>query len=65
MIPKSINIAPPVTRVEVIDDINGRVYSNWNVQSCELSVQDDERTVKLFITSTKEEEDKNDEDKEY
>lgn len=38
-----------VTRVEVIDE-NGRSYTNWNKDnSVELSFQDDNRTLKVFI----------------
>lgn len=38
-----------VTRVEVIDK-NGRSYTNWDVTSVELQLQDDGRTLKLFIS---------------
>ena len=38
-----------VTRVEVIDK-NGRSYTNWDVKSVELQLQDDGRTLKLFIS---------------
>ena len=38
-----------VTRVEVVDD-HGRAYTMWDVTSVELSLQDDERTLKLFVT---------------
>lgn len=37
-----------VTRVEVIG-VNGRVYSNRNTHSIKLSLQDNERTLKLFL----------------
>lgn len=37
-----------ITRVEVIDE-NGRVYTKWNC-SVELSYQDNNRTLKLFVT---------------
>lgn len=36
-----------VTRVEVVDE-TGRVYSQWNC-SVELSYQDDNRTLKVFV----------------
>ena len=36
-----------VTRFEVIDT-NGRVYQKWNC-NVELSYQDDDRTLKVFI----------------
>ncbi len=38
-----------VTRVEVIDE-NGRAYTNWNVKEVIASLQDNERTLKLFIS---------------
>ncbi len=38
-----------VTRVEVIDE-TGRAYTMWDVTNVELSLQDDERTLKLFVT---------------
>lgn len=41
--------ADKVTRVEVIDE-NGRSYVNWNCKSVELSMQDDNRTLKVFIS---------------
>ena len=36
-----------VTRVEVVDE-SGRVYSQWDC-SVELSYQDDNRTLKVFV----------------
>lgn len=44
---------PAVTRVEVIDD-NGRSYSEWDVHSVEASVQDDGKTLKIFLKKNKE-----------
>lgn len=42
-----------VTRVEVIDE-NGRSYTNWNKDnSVELSFQDDDRTLKVFVRKLK------------
>ena len=41
-----------VTRVEVIDD-TGRAYTNWNVRDLQFSLQDDERTLKVFIVGKK------------
>jgi hypothetical protein len=39
-----------VTRVEVIDE-NGRSYLNWNDNNkVELSFQDEDRTLKVFIS---------------
>ncbi len=37
-----------VSRVEVIDGM-GRVYTNWEVGIVDLQLQDDERTLKVFI----------------
>jgi hypothetical protein len=39
---------PTVSRIEVIDN-TGRSYVNWNVSEFKLFVQDDKRTLKLFI----------------
>jgi hypothetical protein len=41
-----------VTRVEVIDG-KGRSYTNWNVESLEFSLQDEGRTLKIFIKESK------------
>ena len=41
-----------VTRVEVIDD-TGRAYTNWNVSDLQFSLQDDARTLKVFIVGKK------------
>ena len=39
-----------VNRIEVIDE-NGRSYVNWKENNnVELSIQDDGRTLKIFIT---------------
>ncbi len=38
-----------VTRVEVID-ASGRAYTKLNIKSVELQLQDDARTLKLFIS---------------
>lgn len=37
-----------VTRLEIIDQ-NGRLFTNHNVSNVELSMQDEERTLKIFI----------------
>lgn len=37
-----------VTRVEVIDN-KGRAYTKWNIESVKALLQDDDRTLKLFI----------------
>ena len=44
-----------VTRVEVIDN-DGRRYVKYNVKSVELQLQDEERTLKLFVEYEPEEE---------
>ncbi len=47
------NSTNKVARVEVIDE-NGRSYVNWNDNNkVELSFQDDERTLKVFINNEK------------
>lgn len=38
-----------ITRLEIIDH-TGRVYTNWKVGSLELSIQDNDRTLKIFVT---------------
>ena len=37
-----------VTRLEIIDS-NGRVYGKFDLNGIVLSLQDDQRTLKLFI----------------
>lgn len=44
------HLFPKVTRVEVIDS-TGRVYSEWDVKDVWISVQDDERTLKVFLSN--------------
>jgi hypothetical protein len=39
-----------VTRVEIIDD-EGRQYVNTNTSNVKLSLQDEERTLKIFINN--------------
>ena len=39
---------PDVTRIEVID-AKGRSYSNWRVRDMEFSLQDDNKTLKIFL----------------
>ena len=41
-----------VTRLEVIDETGG-AYVNTQIESIELHLQDDERTLKLFVKSSK------------
>lgn len=43
-----LTVLEGVSRVEVID-AKGRSYSNWNVEDLEVSMQDDGRTMKLFL----------------
>lgn len=42
------HLFPKVTRVEVIDS-NGRSYVKYDVKDVSISVQDDERTLKVFL----------------
>lgn len=37
-----------VTRLEVVD-AEGRSYTNWKVRDIVISLQDDGRTLKLFL----------------
>ena len=41
-------IVEKVSRVEVIDQ-TGRAYVKWNVSGVQLHLQDDGRTLKLFV----------------
>ena len=43
-----------VTRVEVIDD-DGRSYTKWNVFDVQIMLQDDNRTLKVFLKENKNE----------
>ena len=47
MNPQPIDL-PSVTRLEIIDS-NGRVYGKFDLNGIVLSLQDDQRTLKLFI----------------
>jgi len=42
-------ISEPVTRVEVIDK-TGRAYTNLKVNLVQLQMQDNNRTLKIFIS---------------
>ena len=42
-------ITDKITRVEVIDE-NGRSYTKYGVTDVQLILQDDERTLKIFLT---------------
>lgn len=45
-----IQVGNQITRVEVIDE-KGRIYTNWNPDNkVELQLQDDGRTLKVFIS---------------
>jgi hypothetical protein len=39
---------PPITRLEVIG-ANGRSYVNYRVAHVEFSLQDNDRTLKIFV----------------
>lgn len=47
---------PNVTRVEVIDNVKGRRYAQWDIQELEAVFQDDGHTLKLFVQYTPEDE---------
>jgi hypothetical protein len=52
---KPIQDAEQATRLEVIGN-TGRLLTKWNLNSILVSVQDDGRTVKIFIDEEVEEE---------
>jgi hypothetical protein len=41
-----------VTRVEIIDN-DGRSYTKWGVVIEQVSLQDDDRTLKIFLSENK------------
>ena len=41
-----------ITRLEVVDEPIGRVYSKWDTE-LEFSIQDDGRTLKIFVKDRK------------
>ena len=43
---------PDITRVEVIDS-NGRSYTQYDVEEVQMSIQDDGRTMKIFLRNDK------------
>lgn len=47
---KEFTVFPKITRVEVIGE-TGRMYVNWGCKGIKLSIQDDGRTMKIFIDS--------------
>lgn len=44
---------PNVTRVEVIDS-SGRSYVKYDVSDVSISIQDDKRTLKVFLKNDRE-----------
>jgi hypothetical protein len=50
------SIFEKVTRVEVIDS-SGRGYTKYGVTGIELSLQDDDCTLKIFLTEKQDEQD--------
>jgi hypothetical protein len=40
---------PNVNRFEVIDS-NGRVYTNYDISNVQVTLQDDGRTLKVFLS---------------
>ena len=48
---KAIKAYPKVTRVEVIDS-TGRAYTTWEATDVVTILQDDERTLKVFLRNT-------------
>ena len=45
----SIEAFPHVTRVEVIGK-NGREFVQWDCSNVKISIQDDQRTLKVFLS---------------
>lgn len=45
----SIEAFPHVTRVEVIGN-NGREFVQWDCSNVKISIQDDKRTLKVFLS---------------
>lgn len=41
-----------VTRVEVIERGKGRIFTDYEVDDAWISIQDDGRTIKVFINET-------------
>lgn len=44
-----IKVPKTVTRLEVIDE-KGRSYTNCDVKHVEVQLQDNEKTIKIFIS---------------
>lgn len=49
---KNIKSDGRVTRVEVIERGTGRVYTNYDVRDAWISIQDDGKTIKVFINES-------------
>lgn len=47
-----MNKLDKVTRVELIDD-SGRAYTAWDLSEVYISLQDDGRTFKIFVSKDK------------
>lgn len=48
---EAVKAYPKVTRVEVIDS-TGRAYTTWEATNVTTILQDDERTLKVFLRNT-------------
>lgn len=48
---EAVKAYPKVTRVEVIDS-TGRAYQTWEAADVTTILQDDERTLKVFLRNT-------------
>lgn len=46
---KELEQKEKINRVEVIQKDKGRVYTNYNVKSCEIQEQDNGETLKIFL----------------
>lgn len=49
--PFEVGDRPEVTRVEVIDDTTGRVYTRPDAHSVQVHMQDDGHTMKVFLNT--------------
>ncbi len=45
-----LTVTPLVSRVELIDE-TGRVYVNWDAKDVSVSLQDEGRTLKVFLAN--------------
>lgn len=48
---EAVKAYPKVTRVEVIDS-TGRAYTTWEATDVTTILQDEERTLKVFLRNT-------------